>query len=125
MLDAAWQRSPTRAYCHRTTTCYNWWRTLTTRWFGLLVNSINDLAAIIRGRRLSLGLSQEQVATRTGVSRQWVSELERGKPTAELGLVLGLLDALELNFELVVREGEGRLTVSVDLDAVLDEHRGL
>jgi HTH-type transcriptional regulator/antitoxin HipB len=91
----------------------------------LLVNSINDLAAIIRGRRLSLGLSQEQVATRTGVSRQWVSELERGKPTAELGLVLGLLDALELNFELVVREGEGRLTVSVDLDAVLDEHRGL
>jgi HTH-type transcriptional regulator/antitoxin HipB len=90
----------------------------------LLVNSINDLAAVIRGRRLSLGLSQEQAATRTGVSRQWVSELEKGKPTAELGLVLGVLDALELNLELTVREDEGRSTVSVDLDAVLDEHRG-
>jgi HTH-type transcriptional regulator / antitoxin HipB len=90
----------------------------------LLANSINDLAAIIRGRRLSLGLSQEQVATRTGVSRQWVSELERGKPTAELGLVLGLLDALELDIELAVRGSEGRPAASVDLDAVLDEHRG-
>ncbi len=88
------------------------------------VNSINDIAAMIRGRRLSLGLSQEQVASRAEVSRQWVSEVERGKPTAELGLVLGLLDALELDIELAVREGEGRRAVSVDLDAVLDEHRG-
>lgn len=87
------------------------------------VNSINDLAAIIRGRRLSLGLSQEQAAARAGVSRQWVSEVERGKPTAPLRLVLGLLDALELNVELAVREGEERSTAAVDLDAVLDEHR--
>jgi HTH-type transcriptional regulator/antitoxin HipB len=92
--------------------------------FGLLVNSINDLAAIIRGRRMSLGLSQEHAAARAGVSRQWVSELERGKPTAELSLVLGLLDALELNLELAVREGKGRPPVSVDLDAVLEAHRG-
>ncbi len=88
------------------------------------VNSINDIAATIRGRRLSLGLSQEQAAARAGVSRQWVSEVELGKSTAELGLVLGLLDALELDIELAVRGSEGRGAVSVDLDAVLDEHRG-
>jgi HTH-type transcriptional regulator/antitoxin HipB len=89
----------------------------------VLINSINDLAAVVRGRRLSAGLSQEQVAARTGVSRQWVSELERGKATAELGLVLGLLDALELKVELDARESEGPPTVSVDLDGVLDEYR--
>ena len=90
----------------------------------MLVNSINDLAAAIRGRRLRAGLSQEQVATRTGVSRQWVGELERGKPTAELGLVLGLLDALDLDIELDDRESAGGTTASVDLDGVLDEYRG-
>lgn len=90
----------------------------------MLVNSINDLAAVIRGRRLSMGLSQEQAAARTGVSRQWVGELERGKPTAELGLMLGLLDALDLKIEVDAREIEGRSAVSVDLDDVLDRYRG-
>ncbi len=91
----------------------------------MLVNSINDLAAAIRGGRLRAGLSQEQVAARAGVSRQWVGELERGKPTAELGLVLGLLDALELNLELDDRGSAGRpRTASVDLDGMLEEYRG-
>jgi HTH-type transcriptional regulator/antitoxin HipB len=94
----------------------------------VLVNSINDLAAAVRGRRLRAGLSQEQVAARTGVSRQWVGELERGKPTAELGLVLGLLDALELTVELddreIDRESAGRPTASADLDGMLEEYRG-
>ncbi len=90
----------------------------------MLVHSINDLAAAIRGGRLRAGLSQEQVAARAGVSRQWVGELERGKPTAELGLVLGLLDALELNIELEDRGGAGRPTASVDLDGMLEKYRG-
>ena len=90
----------------------------------MLVNSINDLAAAIRGGRLRAGLSQEQVAASAGVSRQWVGELERGKPTAELGLVLGLLDALELNIELDDRGSAGRPTASVDLDGMLEEYRG-
>ena len=90
----------------------------------MLINSINDLAAVIRGRRLSLGLSQERAAARTGVSRQWVGELERGKSTAEFGLVFGLLDALELKIEIDARETEERSAVSVDLDDVLDRYRG-
>ena len=90
----------------------------------MLVNSINDLAAAIRGARLRAGLSQEQVAARAGVSRQWIGELERGKPTAELGLVLGLLDALELNIELDDQGSAGRPTASVDLDGVLEQYRG-
>ena len=52
------------------------------------INSIRDLAAAARGRRLELGLSQSDLATRARVSRQWISEFESGKPSAEFGLVL-------------------------------------
>jgi HTH-type transcriptional regulator/antitoxin HipB len=91
------------------------------------ITSIRDLAATCRGRRLALGLTQAQLATRARVGRPWLSEFERGKPTAELGLVLRLLDALELRLlvedgsePLVRRPSEAR---PIDLDALLDEHR--
>jgi HTH-type transcriptional regulator / antitoxin HipB len=53
-----------------------------------------DVGALIRQRRLDLGLSQLELAQRVGVSRQWIVDVERGKPRAELGLVLRALDAL-------------------------------
>jgi HTH-type transcriptional regulator/antitoxin HipB len=54
-----------------------------------------DVGALIRQRRLDLGLSQLELAQRVGVSRQWIVDVERGKPRAELGLVLRALDALD------------------------------
>jgi HTH-type transcriptional regulator/antitoxin HipB len=77
----------------------------------------------VRGQRLGAGLTQAQLAARAGVSRQWVSELEHGKPTAELGLVLALLDTLRLSLD-VRDEGEYPASQAADLDAVLEEHRG-
>jgi HTH-type transcriptional regulator/antitoxin HipB len=89
------------------------------------VSSLRDLAVIVRGRRRDLGLSQAQVATRAQVSRQWVSGFEAGKATAEIGLVIRLLDALDLR--LSVTDGTASPaasgTVPVDLDALLNEHR--
>lgn len=86
------------------------------------VTSIRDLAATARGRRHALQLNQTEVARRAGVSRQWVSEFETGKPTAELRLVLRLLDALELALSIDVKGTEARssrtsATQAVDLDA--------
>ena len=92
------------------------------------ISAIRDLVAAARGRRQSLGLSQADLAVRARVSRQWVSEFEAGKPTAELGLVLRLLDALGLRLSLD-EPGVGRGSdqpqagTTVDLDAVLDDHR--
>jgi len=91
------------------------------------INSIRDLVAAVRGRRKSLGWTQSELARRAHVSRQWISEFEAGKPTAELGLVIRLLDALELR--LTVDSGEQRQpareesATTVDLDAVLDDYR--
>lgn len=92
------------------------------------INSIRDLVAAARGRRQSLGLSQADLAARARVSRQWINEFEAGKPTAELGLVIRLLDALGLRLNLD-EPGVGRgddqpqRTRTVDLDALLDDYR--
>lgn len=53
-----------------------------------------DLGAIIRDRRTKLGLDQKSLASQVGVSRQWIVEVEKGKPRAEIGLVLRTLEAL-------------------------------
>ncbi len=95
----------------------------------MIVRSIRDLAAAVRGRRIDLGLNQADLALRAGVSRKWVYEFEAGKPKAEFGLILRVLDALALVLELApglvssddVGAGEG---ATVDLDALIDEHRG-
>lgn len=58
--------------------------------------TVQTISAAIRGRRHQLGLSQAALAMRAGVSRKFVSEVERGKGTVELGRVLMLLDGLDL-----------------------------
>lgn len=86
------------------------------------VVSLRDLAASVRGRRADLGLSQAELAVRAHVSRQWIGELERGKATAEIGLVIRVLDALGL--QLAVTESDAPSADAAYLDALLDEHRG-
>jgi len=44
--------------------------------------------------------TQTALAERTGISRKWIYQFESGKPTAELGLVLRVLEALGLIFEI-------------------------
>jgi HTH-type transcriptional regulator / antitoxin HipB len=91
----------------------------------LTIRSIHDLATAIRGRRTDLGMSQAELAKRAGVSRKWIYEFEAGKPTAEFGLLLRVLDALGLGIELTPsdRTADAAETTTVDLDAVIDEYR--
>jgi transcriptional regulator with XRE-family HTH domain len=90
------------------------------------VRTLRQLALAVRGRRTALRLSQAQLATRAHVSRQWVSEFEAGKETAELGLALRLFDALELRLQLIPAETAvpaGDSDDAIDLDDLLDDHR--
>ena len=62
-----------------------------------MLTTVRDLGAAVRDARRQAGLSQQAVADRAGVPRQWVSRLETGSnPGAELRKVLDLLAALEL-----------------------------
>ncbi|MGE4427108.1 MAG: helix-turn-helix domain-containing protein [Solirubrobacteraceae bacterium] len=87
-------------------------------------STLRNIAAAVRGRRQDLGLSQADVAARTGVSRQWLSAVEGGKSGVELGLVLRLLDVLDLRIELRPTDGgaASERPPAVDLDALLDEY---
>lgn len=89
------------------------------------IKSIRNLAAAVRGRRRDLGLTQAELATRAGVSRKWVYEFEAGKPSAELRLILRVLDALGLTLELGYQD-DARATAGrtlADLDSLIEEHR--
>lgn len=59
-----------------------------------------DLGRAVRAARKGLGLSQTELAQRSGCSQRFVSEFERGKPGAELGKVLQLIGALGLTIQL-------------------------
>lgn len=92
----------------------------------MTIHSIHDLAAAVRGRRTDLGMNQAQLAELAGVSRKWIYEFEAGKPTAEFGLLLRVLDELGLVLDLTPRSEAAVASTgaTVDLDALLDEHRG-
>jgi transcriptional regulator with XRE-family HTH domain len=88
----------------------------------VLIVSMRDLAATAKGRRLSLGLTQAEVASRAGISRDWVNYFERGKRTVELDLVFRVLEALSLKME--VTEATLSPSGSIDLESWLEEYQG-
>jgi HTH-type transcriptional regulator/antitoxin HipB len=63
----------------------------------MLLRTPRDIGALIRQKRRDLNLDQRTLASRVGVSRQWIIGAEAGKPTVELALVLRTLDALEIH----------------------------
>jgi HTH-type transcriptional regulator / antitoxin HipB len=88
----------------------------------MAINSIHQLAATIRGRRVALGRSQAEIAAAAGVSRDWLIKLEAGKPTVELGLVMDVIDAFGLTLDLTVPDAAEAPT-GTNLDALLEEYR--
>jgi HTH-type transcriptional regulator/antitoxin HipB len=64
------------------------------------VRTVVDLGLAIRDRRRVMRVSQAELARRAGVSRQWILAVEKGRPGAELGLVLRTLRALGLPLHL-------------------------
>jgi len=73
------------------------------------VRTTAELGGLLRAYRKSRGLSQVDAAALAGVGERFLSELERGKPTAEIGLVFKLLDRFGLTV-VVARRGGARLS---------------
>jgi y4mF family transcriptional regulator len=64
------------------------------------VRNARDLGLYLRDQRREAGLTQQQLADQALVSRRWLSDLESGKPSAEVGLVLKVVAALRLSVDL-------------------------
>jgi HTH-type transcriptional regulator / antitoxin HipB len=60
------------------------------------VRTATELGLAIRSRRRELSLDQAELARRIGATRQWVIDIEKGKPRAEVELVMRALHALDL-----------------------------
>lgn len=87
------------------------------------IDRVRDLALCVRDRRRQLGMTQAELADAAGVSRRWLSSLEAGKATAEIGLVLRALDALGLVLDTYPDEDRAEGRELVDIDGKLDTLR--
>lgn len=96
----------------------------------MIVRTPSDLGRLIRERRKMLGLDQAELAKKVGVSRLWVIEFEKGKPRAEIGLVMRTLLALDLQLDVatepaaapVKKRRAGAIAVP-DIDAIVRDAR--
>jgi y4mF family transcriptional regulator len=69
----------------------------------VVIESPDVLGPLIRSRRKDLGLTQTELADVAGTTLRFISELERGKPTAQLDGVLRVLSALGIRLEATPR----------------------
>jgi HTH-type transcriptional regulator / antitoxin HipB len=63
------------------------------------IENPGQLGKLIRSRRRELGLTQTEVADVANANLRFVSELERGKPTARLENVMRVLETLGIELE--------------------------
>ena len=90
-----------------------------------------DLGALIRDRRIALGLNQKTLAEKVGASRQWIVDAEKGKPRSEIGLLLRTIAALGIVLN-ADKEGTGQpkdaaasqgATPAVDINSIIESAR--
>jgi transcriptional regulator with XRE-family HTH domain len=67
------------------------------------IEIVADLGRLMREKRLSLSTRQAEVAGLSGVGVRFLSELERGKATCEIGKTMQVLDCLGLDIWIVPR----------------------
>ena len=72
-----------------------------------------DIGKLVRDTRKALGVSQHDLALTSGTGQRFISELENGKATCQLGKVLVVLQTLGIKLqlkspvELEALEGDG------------------
>ena len=62
--------------------------------------SSQELGAAIRKVRKQLGVTQRDLALTSGTGLRFISDLENGKPTCQIGKVLAVLSTLGLRLQL-------------------------
>ncbi len=88
------------------------------------IRNATDLGAVIKERRIRLGMDQSNLAEKAGTSRKWIVEVEQGKPRAEIGLVLRTLKTLGVSLDIAVDRTQEASAASepgnVDINNILN-----
>ena len=64
------------------------------------VNDSNTFGEDIKAKRKKLGYTQKQICEFSGISASYISDLENGKATVELGKAIYLANLLGIDVEL-------------------------
>jgi len=76
----------------------------------IAIHSVADLGLAVRAVRRSSDVRLDDLAATAGVSKQFASDVERGKPSVQLGLVLKLLGEMGIPITLhIPRSAESEL----------------
>lgn len=67
------------------------------------VSNAKELGTLVRQRRKQAGLTLKDAAGMSGVGIRFLSELERGKPTLQLGLAIEVLQLFGLELHVRAR----------------------
>ena len=67
------------------------------------IATTTDLGLIVRERRRSLAITQQELADAAGTGRRFVSELEAGKVTLEFGKVIRVCQMLGIDLSARLR----------------------
>jgi len=77
--------------------------------------SARDLGLIIRAVRKSSGVRQDDLAGIVGVSKQFATDVERGKPTVQMDRAFLLLKELGLSLTIDVPESAREMLLKLEL----------
>ena len=80
-----------------------------------LIVTAENIGFVVRDTRKALGLTQVEIAQRSGCSQRFVSELERGKGTGEFCRVLAVLSSLGISLQAIPNQ---RFDVEYELSVV-------
>jgi transcriptional regulator with XRE-family HTH domain len=70
---------------------------------GMVINNAADFGEALKKRRKELGYTQRYISEFTGFSISFISDLENGKSTAELGKAIYLANMLGLDIAVNAR----------------------
>lgn len=89
-------------------------------WIRVQINTPREIGTLVKVRRKEVGLSQTALASLVGASRQWVQNLEGGKPGLELGLTIRALAALGLRLDARPVESPQNVVRSVNIQEIVE-----
>lgn len=90
----------------------------------MILRTAYELGQFVRDQRMAQGLTQAQLAEMTGVSRKWLIDLEGGKRTTDLSLVLRTMNALDIELEARSRQSaDSAQPLANDVDDIVDRSR--
>lgn len=84
------------------------------------LKTARELGMRLKEARLEQRITQKELADRIGTSRRWVVQLEKGKSTLQVGLVLRAITALGLECNVRDRASADSEPASSDLADILD-----